>query len=81
MLPDAVKRVKSAILIREIAKAEKIEVSEKEIEEKIEQLLKQYKGYEKVETRIKESGYRGYLKNILTNRKVVEKLREWNVEK
>jgi trigger factor len=79
-MPAAVKRVKSALAIREISKVEKIEVSEKEIEEKIEELLKQYKGYEKVESRIKEHGYRGYLKNILTNRKVVEKLREWNVE-
>lgn len=79
MLPDAVKRVKSALLIREIAKIEKIEASEKEVEEKVEELLKQYKGYEKVEARVKERGYRGYLKNILTNRKVVEKLKEWNL--
>jgi len=81
MLPDAVKRVKSALLIREVAKLEKIEVGEKEVEEKIEELLKQYKGYEKVEARVKERGYKNYLRNILNNRKVVEKLKEWNVEK
>ncbi len=81
LLPDAVKRVKSAMLIREIAKVEKIEVSEKEIKEAQENLLKQYKGYEKVETRIKEDGYRNYLRNALNNRKVIGKLKEWNVEK
>lgn len=81
LLPDAVKRVKSALLIREIAKAEKIEVSEKEIEEAQENLLKQYKGYEKVEARIKEEGYKNYLRNALNNRKVIEKLKEWNLEK
>jgi trigger factor len=81
LLPDAVKRVKSALLIREIAKAEKIDVSEKEIEEAQENLLRQYKGYEKVEEKIKEEGYKNYLRNVLNNRKVIEKLKEWNVEK
>lgn len=81
ILPDAIKRVKSALMIREIANAEKIEVSEKELDEKIEEILKQYQGYEKVAERVKEPDYRHHMKNILTNRKVVEKLREWNVMK
>lgn len=81
LLPDAVKRVKSALVIREIALAEKIAVSEKEIEEKIEELLKQYKGYEKVTERVKESSYKAYLENTLVNKKVIEKLKEWNLEK
>lgn len=81
LLPDAVKRVKSALLIREIAIAEKIEVSEKEVEERVEELLKQYKGYAKVEERIKGPGYKNYLKNILTNKKVIENLKEWNIKK
>ncbi len=77
--PDAVKRVKSALMIREIAVKEKIEVSEKEIDEKVEELLNQYKGYEKVEERVKEPSYRAYLANTMTNQKVIEKLWEWNV--
>ncbi len=81
LLPDALKRVKSALLIREIARQEKIEISEKEIEKKQEELLKQYKGYEKVEARVKEPGYREYLRNMLANRKVIERLKEWNEEK
>ena len=81
LLPEAVKRVKAALIIRQIVREEKIEVSEKEIEEKIEELLKQYKGYAKVEDRVKEPGYKDYLRNILANRKVVEKLKEWNVKK
>jgi trigger factor len=80
LLPDAVKRVKSALVIREIALAEKIEISEKEVEEKIEELLKQYKGYEKVAERVKEPSYKAYLENTLVNKKVIEKLREWNFE-
>lgn len=78
--PDAIKRVKSALLIREISLAEKVEVSEKEIDKKVEELLKQYQGYEKVEERVKDPSYRAYLANNMANRKVIEKLREWNVE-
>ncbi len=81
LFPDAIKRVKSALLVREIAIKEKITVSEKEIDEKVEQLLKQYKGYQKVEERVKSPDYRNYLKNTIANRKVIEKLTEWNVEK
>ena len=81
LLPNAIKRVKSALAIRQIAVTEKLEVSEKEIDEKIEELLKQYKGYEKVEERVKKPNYRLYLHNSLINNKVVEKLKEWNTEK
>jgi len=81
IMPDAVKRVKSALMIREIAIKEKIKVEEKEVDEEVEKLIKQYKGYEKVEQRVKEPSYRAYLKNSLTNKKVIDKLREWNVEK
>lgn len=81
MLPEAVKRVKTALAVRQIAHAEKIEISEEEVEEKIKELFKQYKGYAKIEEKIKEPGYRDYLRNVLANRKVIERLKEWNVEK
>lgn len=81
LLPNAIKRVKAALVIREIAKTEKVEASEIEIDKKIEELLKQYKGYEKVEQRVKEPSYRAHLENILINQKVVSKLLEWNLEK
>jgi len=81
LLPDAVKRVKSALMIREIALKENIKISEDEVNKKIEELIKQYKGYEKVESRVKEPGYKAYLQNTMTNRKVINKLREWNVVK
>ncbi len=81
LLPEAVKRVKSALLIREIALAEKIKVSEDEINKKVEELIKQYKDYDKVKERVKEPSYKMYLQNTMTNRKVIEKLKEWNVVK
>ncbi|NCN21903.1 trigger factor [Candidatus Falkowbacteria bacterium] len=78
MIPNAIKRVKSSLLIREIAVLEKIDASDKEIEEKISELKEQYKGNEEVQKMIQEHHYKHYLKNILTNEKVLAKLKEWN---
>ena len=78
MLPNAIKRVKSALLIREIAVEEKIEVSEKELDDKINELKKQYEGNEQVQKMVSEHNYRHYLKNVMSNEKVLNKLKEWN---
>lgn len=78
IIPNALKRVKSALLIREIAVLEKISAHEHEIEEKIAELKKQYKDNKDVLKMIEEKGYRSYLNNILTNEKVIAKLKEWN---
>ena len=78
MLPNAIKRVKSALVIREIAVIEKIEVTHADIHEKIDELEEQYKGNKEVEKMLHEEGYHTYLSNILTNEKVIAKLKEWN---
>ncbi len=78
--PEAEKRVKTALLIREIADQEKITASKEEVDEKQNELLEQYKGYEKVEQRVKEPSYRVYLENVLVNNKVLSKLKEWNIK-
>ncbi len=78
--PEAVKRIKTALLIREIATREGIEATEKEIEEKQKELMEQYKGYEKVEERVKEPSYKNYLHNVISNNKVMQKLKEWNLD-
>ena len=78
MLPEGMRRVKTALLIRQIAKVEKIEASDADVEAKQKALLEQYKGYAKVEERVGDAGYKIYLKNSLTNQKTIEKLLEWN---
>lgn len=78
MIPNAIKRVKSALIIREIAVIEKISPTEKELEEKIAELKKQYTGQAEIEKMINEPGYSAYLRNVLTNEKVIEKLKNWN---
>ena len=80
MLPNAIKRVKSSLVIREIAVLEKIDISEEEVNKKIIEIQEQYKGNEEVQKMILESGYKHYLKNILTNEKVLAKLKEWNYD-
>ncbi|HBA36252.1 TPA: trigger factor [Candidatus Falkowbacteria bacterium] len=78
LLPNAVKRVKSALVIREIAVLEKIMVSDKEIADKIAELKKQYADNKEVSKVLGEAGYTDYLRNILTNEKVIAQLKEWN---
>jgi len=79
LFPNAEARVKSALVMREIGIKEKIDVSEKEIDDKVDELLNQYKGYQKVEERVKEPGYRTYLHNLLVNNKIMQSLRDWNL--
>ncbi len=76
--PNAVKRVKSALVIRELAIIEKIAVSHEEIHAKIDELKKQYAGNQEVLKMLGEHGYHHYLENVLTNEKVIAKLKEWN---
>lgn len=81
LMPEAVKRIKTILSIREIAKAEGLKVDSKDIDGEIEKLLKQYKGYEKVEERVKDPEYRTHLHTMMLNRKVIESLKEWNLKK
>lgn len=78
LVPNAIKRVKSALVIRELAVVEKIGVEEVEIQAKIDELKKQYTNNHDVLHMIEEPGYHHYLSNILTNEKVIAKLKEWN---
>jgi len=76
--PNAVKRVKSALVIRELAIIEKISATEKEIHEKIDELKKQYAGNQDILKMLDEHGYHHYLENALTNEKVIAQLKDWN---
>lgn len=78
LLPNAIKRVKSALVIREIAVVEKIEVSHEDIHKKIDELEKQYANNKEIQKMLHEEGYHTYLSNILTNEKVIARLKEWN---
>ncbi|MFH0891586.1 MAG: trigger factor [Candidatus Falkowbacteria bacterium] len=76
ILPEAVKRVKTSLLVREVAEAEKIRVEAAEVEKNVEEMKKQYKD---LAGRFDTPEYRSYILNVLTSRKVIDKLREWNI--
>jgi len=81
IMPEAVKRVKASLIIREVGKLEKISVSHDEIHQAIDDILKQYKGKKEVEDRVKSQAYHDYVENNLIGKKVMEKLLEWNMQK
>jgi trigger factor len=80
LLPDAVKRVKVSLMIREIAKIEKIKVEDEEIDKQISEMKKYYKDKLDIIEKVSTDEYRNYVYNVLNSKKVVNKLREWNIE-
>ena len=81
IMPDAVKRVKVSLIVREIGAQEKIQATEHEIHKAIDEALKHYQKNKEIEARIKSQFYHDYTANNITGKKVMEKLREWNVVK
>jgi len=80
LLPEAMKRVKTSLVIREVASAEKIAVEDAEVDKNIEEIKKQYKDHKDLAGRFDSPEYKSYVLNVLTSRKVVDKLREWNIQ-
>jgi FKBP-type peptidyl-prolyl cis-trans isomerase (trigger factor) len=81
MMPEAMKRVKTILVIREIGILEGIKVEAKEVDEYLAKAAEQYRGNAEVEERIKTVEYRGYMFNYLTNQKIITQIKEWNVSK
>ncbi len=78
LLPNAVKRVKTALIMKEVGIVEKIEVSDEEIDHKIDELKETHKDNKDLEKMAADKGYRRYVGNILQNGKVITKLKDWN---
>lgn len=74
-VPQAIKRVKSALIIREVAQREKIKATDDEVENEIMKTLEAYGGNPDVEKQLTAQAYRDYLKNTIASRKVVEHLK------
>jgi trigger factor len=70
----AVKRVKFGLILREIAKAEKIEANEDELKQEREKTLAKYQHDEKAMEQIQSPQYEDYMRNLIQNRKVFEYL-------
>ncbi len=68
--PQAEKRVKSALILKEIAKKEKIEATPQEVEEEVNKTLHYYKSVKEVEKRLDVERLYTYAKGMLENEKV-----------
>lgn len=78
---DAIKRIKTSLVIREIGTTEKIEATDNEIEEELQGTLDRYKDQAPdIKKQIDTPQYRSYLKGHITTRKVVEMLRNQIIE-
>lgn len=71
----AEKRVRAALLIRQIAKVENIEADPKQIEEEVASTKKMYAGQGDILERVDSEDYRDYLKSLQVNKKVIEFLK------
>jgi len=76
-LPEAEKRLKTSFIIAEIVKAEKIEVTDEELKKEIDERLKVYEGKKQADS----AEFRSYVRYNMLNQKVIERLKEWNVQK
>lgn len=74
--PEAIKRIKIALIIREIAKAENIKADDKEVAEETEKMMNAYKDNAEMQKQIKTDDFRDYLKSRIENRKVIEVLKK-----
>ena len=71
--PQAEKRVKAALVLKEISKRENVEVAEAEIEEKLTAMMRQAPPLAPNQN-LDLTALRGYVKNIIRNEKVFKVL-------
>lgn len=74
--PDAVKRGKTAVLVRAIAKEHGIEAGDHEVVEEQAKMMNVYKDDPETQERIRSEEGQEYLRTVLRNRKVMEFLRK-----
>ena len=70
--PQALERVKTALLLRTIALEQEFEASEDEVDSDIAQATEQYQKDPEIRERIKSMEMRDYIATLLRNRKVID---------
>ncbi|MCX6739813.1 MAG: trigger factor [Candidatus Parcubacteria bacterium] len=80
-VPQAIKRVKSALLIRSIFLSEKMEIPEHEVDVELESLTHAYQTYPEMIKNIQTPQYREYVRNMVGNHKVMNLLKAACIER
>ena len=76
MRDDAVKSVKVGLSLRQLAEQEKIEVTDKELEDKVNEYLKQYASSNQAKKEIDPEELKDRVNYVLRNQKAMERLEE-----
>lgn len=71
MTPEAIERVKTALVIRTVADKERIEVSLEELSEEIEKMTKLYSNDNEMRERITSAEGKEYVRGTMRNRKTI----------
>jgi len=70
--PQAEERIKAALVMRQIAQEEKVQIDDKQIDEEIKKQTEMHKDNKEALKNISHPGYRQHLANIMANQKIVE---------
>lgn len=73
--PGARERIKTALVLRAIAKKEKMRVPDSDVEKEQNMTLELYKDKPEVQEKVRSEAYKNYLKNVLTTRRVIDYLK------
>jgi len=71
-LPQAERRVKTALVVRKVSEQENIMISEKELEDEVTKSRGQYQGNEEMTKQFDTAEFREYLTSVMKSRKVFE---------
>ena len=72
-LPQAEKRVKTALAMSEYAYKNRMAIDEKKVGDEIKKMLAQYPDNYETQKKIKSENYKNYLRNIMLNKEVMKK--------
>ena len=78
--PDAVKRIKSALVIKALAKEQNVTPNEEEIAKEMDSLRHMYQGNKEVLAQLETASYKEYITNVVRNKKTIHWLKD-TVEK
>lgn len=76
--PEAVKRIKIALVVREVGKIENIKATDKEIMEEITKLMNAYKDNADAQKQISQPDYADYIRTRIENKKAIDIIKQNN---
>jgi len=74
--PQAMERVKAALILRKIIETEKIEIPESELDAELDKIAANYKDNDDAKKQIYSPEYREYMENVMKNKKAIAMLKE-----